>query len=202
MSTKLLDGHDYDELDALLDSVGRSQGLGLDGVHGLLSALAVGPRKVNAEQWLPLALGVDPRIIQHADVDRCVELLLTLSESIDYGLQHYAYEPVLMEHRDEHGDSEVDQYGWCVGFAAGVDLLAEYWEAKLCDESVLIEAATPLQRLGVSCESFTRCLPAAQTMDHCDREALIRRIPACLIDIRHFWEEQRDDHQPRSHRLH
>lgn len=202
MSTKLLDAHDYDELDALLQTVGNSRSLGLDGVHGLLSALAVGPRKVNAHDWLALALGEEPRIIQHPDLDRCIELLLTLSESIVYALQHYAYEPVLMEHQDEHGEAEVDQYGWCVGFAAGIDLLADDWEAKLSTDPALVETVMPLSALGVNCETFTRHLPPAQQpANHFEREALIRRLPACLIDIRHYWEEQRDD-QPRSHRLH
>ena len=202
MSDKLLDSHDFDELDALLDNVGSSQSLGLDGVHGLLSALAAGPGKVGPDDWLPLALGRHPRVIQHQDLDRCIELLLTLRESIDYALDHYAYEPVLIEHHDDDDEPEIDHSGWCVGFAAGVDLMADDWETALREDRGVVAAAIALQAIGVTCDPFTRCLEQPESTNEFDRETLIQRLPACLIDLRQYWEEQRDDHGIRSHRLH
>ena len=202
MSAKLLDGHDYDELEALLDAVGGEQNLGLDGVHGLLSALAVGPGEVSADDWLPLALGKHPRAIVHPQLDRCIELLLNLHESIEYALDHYAYEPVLMEHQDADGDCEVDHNGWCIGFAAGIDLLGDDWEDALCSDAGVIAAASALQALGVTCDPFTRCLAQPETSSDYDQEALLQRLPNCLIELRHYWEEPRDEHQSRRHRLH
>lgn len=202
MSSKLLDNHDFDELDALLSSVVAGENLGLDGVHGLLSALAAGPGQVGPDQWLPLALGRDPRAIHHDDLDRLIELLLTLREAIDYALDHYSYEPVLMEHHHDDGDSDLDPEGWCVGFAAGVDLLDQPWTAALRSEPSVREAATLLQSLGVSCDPFTRCLEQPPAIDDFQRERLIQRLPASLIELRQYWEEQRDDHPPHSHRLH
>jgi uncharacterized protein len=51
-----LDDSELDELDRYLRAHTGEDDLLLDGVHGLLSALAVGPLVVLPEEWLPEVL--------------------------------------------------------------------------------------------------------------------------------------------------
>jgi yecA family protein len=59
----ILDEHDIAELDELLSALQNEDALRLDAAQGLLAALAVGPKDVEAKTWMPVILGKNRRWI-------------------------------------------------------------------------------------------------------------------------------------------
>src|SRR6185312_17464611 len=76
------------------------RGLLLDGVHGLLTALAIGPEPALPEEWLPEVLQTP---FEDPDQGReILGLLAKLNDSIPTELESDNYEPVLGELADEN----------------------------------------------------------------------------------------------------
>ena len=76
----MLDDIELDELDQFLRAHAGEESLLLDGVHGLLTANAIGPQPAGPEEWLPEILN-EP----FADAEqgkRVLELLARLNESV------------------------------------------------------------------------------------------------------------------------
>ncbi|NMW25319.1 YecA family protein, partial [Rhodanobacter denitrificans] len=108
-----LDDDELDELDRYLRAHTGEGDLLLDGVHGLLSALAVGPLLVLPDEWLPEVLH-EPFADEH-EGNRVLALLAKLNDSIVAELEVDAYEPILGEVEMEGGPM-LSAAGWCEGF--------------------------------------------------------------------------------------
>ncbi len=134
-----LDDVELDELDRYLRlHAGEDEDrLLLDGVHGLLSALAVGPLPVAPEVWLPQVL--HDAFTDEAEANRVLALLAKLNDSILAELDMDAYEPILGEVETEQGPL-VTAAGWCEGFSRGIDLYAPVWEKRLAELPLVLEA--------------------------------------------------------------
>lgn len=199
--SNLFDSHDYEELDGLLADLPNEEGLRIDGAQGLLTALAVGPAPIATEDWLPLVLGEDPELLAFDGVEQLVMMLQRLQANVEQGLEHFAYEPVFMQHEDDGGEAEIDPGGWCEGFSIGVDLLSEQWERQLQIDPALLELLAPIMRLGVDAGVFEAIrrvdLPP---LDEDEREHILRTLPARLLDLRQYWDEhgERDYATPAS----
>ena len=76
-----LDDNELEELDQYLRAHVGDGDLLLDGVHGLLSALAVGPIQVLPEEWLPEVLH-EP-FADESEGNRVLALLAKLNDSIN-----------------------------------------------------------------------------------------------------------------------
>lgn len=191
-----LDDQDYEELDQLLQKLGAEDGLRLDGAQGLLTALAVGPRPVGPEVWLPVILGGEPVGVPPEMLQSLLRLLLRLLAMIERGLEVYAFDPILAEVEDEADG--VDVSGWCEGFSLGVDLQAELWEQRLQEEDQqLIDLLSPIVALGVDDGVFaeirdTEVPPLADI----EREHLLQQLPGILIELRQYWREHPSEEPP------
>src|SRR5512143_639971 len=138
---------ELEELDQFLRAHAGEDALLLDGVHGLLSAINIGPDRATPEEWLPEVLH-DP-FADEAEGRHILELLARLSESIEYELESDAYEPILGEIELDDGDTALSAQGWCEGFSRGVDMRARLWEARLGADSRLTELLSPIMALAV-----------------------------------------------------
>ena len=135
-----LGDEELDELDTYLRGHVGEGDLLLDGVHGLLSALAVGPVQVLPEEWLPEVLH-EP-FTDENEGNRVLALLAKLNDSITAELEVEAYEPILGEVDTETGPV-LSAAGWCEGFSRGIDLRAGLWEKRLADDPQLMEMLGP-----------------------------------------------------------
>lgn len=191
--SNLFDSHDYDELDGLLADLPTEDGLRIDGAQGLLAALAIGPEALGPSDWLPIVLGEDPELLAFDEVDLVVGMLLRLAANVSHSLDHFAFEPVFMQ-SEEDGEVQIDPGGWCEGFSIGIDLLAERWERQLRNDPDLLDLLTPILQLGVETGVFEDIhRDDLEPLTEEEREALIRMLPARLIDLRHYWEEHDDE---------
>ncbi|MDE1895053.1 MAG: YecA family protein, partial [Xanthomonadaceae bacterium] len=141
-----LDDNELDELDRYLRVHTGEGDLLLDGVHGLLSALAVGPMPVLPEEWLPEVLH-EP-FADENEGNRVLALLAKLNDSIPAELDVDAYEPILGEVELETG-LMLSAAGWCEGFSRGIDLRANLWERRLAEDPQLMELLGPVMALAV-----------------------------------------------------
>lgn len=160
-------------------------GLMLDGVHGLLTALAIGPEPALPEEWLPEVLHApfeNPDLGTHI-----LGLLAKLNDSIPSELESENYEPVLGE-LAEQGEKpgDLSAAGWCEGFSRGIDLRAAIWETRLAEDSDLMELLGPIMALAVDDGVLAADVPFEKLQDD-EYEACIAQIPHAVNAVAHYW---------------
>lgn len=157
----------------------------LDGVHGMLTALAIGPDPALPEEWLPEVLHApfeDPE--QGVAV---LALLAKLNDSIPTELDGEVYEPVLGEVDAELPvHSDLTAAGWCEGFSRGIDLRAAIWESRLAEDGELLEMLSPIMALAVDEGVLAADVPIAKLDDN-EYEACLAQIPDAVEAVAHYW---------------
>lgn len=178
---------ELEELDQFLRAHAGEEALLLDGVHGLLSAINIGPERATPDEWLPEVLH-DP----FADEDegrRILELLARLSESIEYEIEGDAYEPILGEIELDDGGAALSAQGWCEGFSRGVDMRARLWEARLGADSRLTELLAPIMALAVEEGVFETDAEIAP-LNETEYDECLAHLPAAVAAVANYWREQ------------
>jgi uncharacterized protein len=180
--SSLNDG-ELDELDAYLRSHAQDGRLLLDGVHGLLSAIAVGPTRVLPDEWLPEVLH-EP-FADENEGNRVLALLAKLNDSISAELDVDAYEPILGEVDTEAGPA-LSAAGWCEGFSRGIDLRAVLWEKRLADDPPLMELLGPVMALAVD-EGILSAEAEFEKLSEEEYDDCLAQLPAVLSAVNHYW---------------
>lgn len=180
-----LDDNELDELDMYLRAHAQDSRLLLDGVHGLLSALTVGPMHVLPEEWLPEVLH-EP-FTDEDEGNRVLALLAKLNDSISAELDVDAYEPILGEVETETGPV-LSAAGWCEGFSRGIDLRAMLWEKRLADDPPLMELLGPVMALAVD-EGILSAEAEFEKLTDEEYDDCLAQLPAVLIAVNHYWSE-------------
>jgi uncharacterized protein len=157
----------------------------LDGVHGMLTALAIGPDPALPEEWLPEIL--------HAPFEDSEQgaavlgLLAKLNDSIPAELEGEMYEPVLGEVEPEQAaHNDLSAAGWCEGFSRGIDLRASIWESRLAEDGELLEMLSPIMALAVDEGVLSADVPIAKLDDN-EYEACLAQIPDAVEAVAHYW---------------
>lgn len=187
--------NELEELDQFLRAHGGEEDLLLDGVHGLLTALAIGPVPAKPEEWLPDVLHepfIDPEQGQ-----RVLHLLAHLNDSIAPELETGAYEPILGEIDDDDGSTIYTARGWCEGFSRGIDLRASAWESRLGSDTQLMELLGPIIALAIDDGVFEADAEFAELSDE-EYDECLAHIPGVVAAVAEYWrnhppsaEEQR-----------
>ncbi len=131
----LLTEKEFDELDRFLmsDRCG-DETMAMDALHGYLTAIAVGPERINAEEWLPRIWGPSPEdapdFRNEQQAARIRELLLRSLQEIvvTFEVAPRDFEPLFSVHQWK-GKEVLDAEAWCWGFLEGVSLRANAWQA-------------------------------------------------------------------------
>lgn len=182
----MLDDDELETLDQYLRAHADEDALLLDGVHGLLSAIGIGPDRATPEEWLPEVLR-DP----FADAEEgkyILELLARLNESIDLELDSEVYEPILGEIELDDGDSALSAQGWCEGFSRGVDLRARLWEARLATDAQLTELLSPIMALAVEEGVFETDIEFAP-LNESEYDECLAHLPVAVSAVANYWRE-------------
>lgn len=179
-----LDDNELDELDRYLRAHTGEGDLLLDGVHGLLSALAVGPLLVLPDEWLPEVLH-EP-FADEAEGNRVLALLAKLNDSISAELDVDAYEPILGEVELETGPM-LSAAGWCEGFSRGIDLRAALWENRLSEDPQLMELLGPVMALAVD-EGILSADTEFEKLSDDEYDECLAQVPAVLGAVNQYWQ--------------
>jgi len=180
-----LDDSELDELDRYLRAHAEDDSLLLDGVHGLLSALAVGPMLVTPEEWLPEVL--HHPFADEAEGNRVLALLAKLNDSIEAELDVDAYEPILGEIDTDMGPA-LSAAGWCEGFSRGIDLRAGLWEKRLAEDPELMELLGPVMALAVD-EGILNAETEFEKLSDEEYDECLAQVPAVLGAVSQYWQE-------------
>jgi uncharacterized protein len=179
-----LDDNELDELDRYLRAHTGEGDLLLDGVHGLLSALAVGPLLVLPDEWLPEVLH-EP-FADETEGNRVLALLAKLNDSISAELDVDAYEPILGEVELETG-LMLSAAGWCEGFSRGIDLRAALWENRLSEDPQLMELLGPVMALAVD-EGILSADTEFEKLGDDEYDECLAQVPAVLGAVNQYWQ--------------
>jgi len=177
---------DLEELDQFLRGHGGDEDLLLDGVHGLLTALAIGPAPATPDEWLPEILH-EP-FLDPAQGERVLTLLARLNDAIAPELETGTYEPILGEIDADDGDTAFTARGWCEGFSRGIDLRAPVWESRLGHDSDLMELLGPIIALAIDDGVFESDAEFAPLSDD-DYDECLAQIPQAVSAIADYWRE-------------
>ena len=178
--------NELEELDQFLRLHAGDEDLLLDGVHGFLTALAIGPAPAKPEEWLPEILHqafLDPR-----KGERVLTLLARLNDAIAPELETGSYEPILGELDIEEGPPAFTARGWCEGFSRGIDLRAPVWEGRLGHDSDLMELLGPIIALAIDDGVFESDAEFAPLGDE-DYDECLAQIPAAVGAVADYWRE-------------
>lgn len=191
--SRALDDTELDELHELLLARADGDGLLLDGLHGMVSALAIGPDPVPPDEWMPLALGEQEPFATMADAERLLNLIARLYNGVVADLDAATYEPILGE-IDADAAAETTTLtarGWCEGFNLGVDLRGPLWEARMQHDPRLLELLGPVLQLAADEGVFTS--PAGEEepepLSAADYDAALRALPKAVADVQQYWRE-------------
>lgn len=177
---------ELEELDQYLRAHAEDEHLLLDGVHGLLTSLAIGPVPPKPDEWLAEVLH-EP-FADAEEGERVLTLLARLNDSVLLEIETGAYEPILGEIDAEDGGSAFTSRGWCEGFSRGIDLRAPAWEARLGHDSDLMQHLGPIIALSIEDEVFESDADFAPLSDD-EYDECIARIPDSVEAVAGYWRE-------------
>lgn len=182
-----LDVSELEELDQYLRARAGEDDLLLDGVHGLMTALAIGPLPAKPEEWLPEIL--HRPFSDEAEAQRILTLLAHLNDTIGPELETGSYEPILGELEpdpDANGSVEYSARGWSEGFSRGIDLRAPAWETRLGHDMELMELLSPVIALAIDDGVFISDAEFDSLSDE-EYEECMARIPSAVVGVSRYW---------------
>ncbi|WP_413624843.1 YecA family protein [Luteibacter sp. Lutesp34] len=180
-----LDDKELEELDTYLRAHGGEGDLMLDGVHGLLSAVAIGPLEVKPEEWLHEVL--HDAFDDEDEGNRVLALLAKLNDSISAELDVDAYEPILGEVDTEEGPL-LSAAGWCEGFSRGIDMRAQIWENRLAEDPTLMQLLGPIMALAVD-EGVLQADTEFEKLTDEEYDECLGQLPGVLNAVGDYWRE-------------
>ncbi len=175
---------ELDELDLFLRRHNEDEGPLLDGVHGLLTALNIGPQPPFPDEWLPEVLHAP--FADGAEGKRILSLLARLNDSIPMEIEHECYEPILGEVDTDDGGSAISAEGWCYGFAHGINLRAELWESRMEQDGELMQMLQPVVALAIDAGAL-ETEEAIEPLDDASYEGLVADLPGTVGALAHYW---------------
>ncbi len=184
----LLTEKEFDELDRFLmsDRCG-DETMAMDALHGYLTAIAIGPADVPADEWLPRVWGPDaddaPDFRDDAQAARIRELLeRSLQEIVvTFDVAPKDFEPLFSVHQWK-GKEVLDGEAWCWGFLEGVSLREAAWQPLLASpQSSLLRA---IRLLGAE-EIEEEEVKLVDDPMKCHKLAI--EVEASVSQIQRFW---------------
>lgn len=177
---------ELEELDQYLRAHAGEDHLLLDGVHGFLTSLTIGPAPAMPDEWLPEILH-EP-FVDVEEGQRILTLLARLNDSVLLEIETGAYEPILGEVDSDDGGTTFTSRGWCEGFSRGIDLRAAAWESRLGQDSDLMQFLGPIIALSIEDEVFESDAEfAAMTEEEYDE--CLARIPEAVDAVAEYWRQ-------------
>lgn len=178
--------NELEELDQFLRAHAGDEDLLLDGVHGFLTALAIGPAPAKPDEWLPEILH-EP-FADSGEGERVLTLLAHLNDAIAPELETGTYEPILGELDTDGGPPAFTARGWCEGFSRGIDLRASSWEGRLGHDSELMELLGPIIALAIDDGVFESTAEFAP-LDEDDYDDCLAQIPQVVGAVADYWRD-------------
>jgi uncharacterized protein len=112
-------------------------------------------------------------------------------------LDRLVFEPILGQVETEEGEPTLSARGWCEGFALGVDLRAEPWEARMKSDPKLLELLAPIVQLAEDEGVFSSDDGEDATpLSEAEYEDAMNLIGRAVLDVQAYWRENPVDDEP------
>jgi uncharacterized protein len=127
-----LSDEEQDELTSFLEGLPGRQFDFLK-FHGLLTALAVGPVQVSAQEILEKIVSQASKANQPppndvSETEQVLGLIARLQNEIVLNLQGEIFEPAFIEREHPSGEKYPDTFNWCEGFVLGMNHAGQAWK--------------------------------------------------------------------------
>ena len=183
-----LSDKEFQELDQfLLSDRCAEDGMTMDGLHGYLTALAIGPRQVAMAEWLPRVWGASsekgPQFKNEKEAARIMQLIGRFMNEIlmTFEVAPKDFEPLFCEFEWE-GKMLIDGEAWAWGFWEGMNICAEDWEPAW--QSNIADLLTSIYLLGAEeIEEEEMSL----VDDPVKRHKLAIEVEAAIPHIHRYW---------------
>lgn len=196
MTHPVLEG---DRIDALADLLDRRavpfKGLDLEALDGFLSALAVAPEVVPADDWQAVVWG--GRTPRWNDGDEAIEVDALLQSHVELALQRACHDPDTLPDRllplvwlpedpeAEQPDALDVGRAWAEGFMRAVALREAAWDTWFDDAPWIEEIAMLVERLATGEVLGEDPTTPATALDYRERLDIIASLPGMLSDLQH-----------------
>ena len=179
--TPKLSDEELAELDAfLLSEACDDEVLTVDEVHGMLTALLVGPQPLDEAEWLDMAWG-EPQFSDGGEQQHMLGLMRRLHRDIETSLQAGRdFEPLAVEVEEEDGTEVVAYEGWCFGFMLGVETCQGEWDKLPKNEENLLAPMAQLALLNSDEEP---------EMDDEEYEQWVELLPGAVMGLYSYWHK-------------
>lgn len=180
---------EIDELDRFLISDSTSdETMMLDSLDGYLTAIVVGPNKLEFGKWFPCIWGPSPDDLPNfnsmEEAEHIMDLIVRLINGITWDLEENPdiFSPIfnISEYR---GRKFADAETWAYGFMCGIDLCRKDWQ-PLFDDPNGVEVLRPFHLLG-SDNVTPEEIELTNTPEQ--REKLAEQIPSSVAWMYRFW---------------
>lgn len=188
-------GLEASELDELHEFLGRradNGGLMLDAVHGLLTAVVIGPDPISASEWLGHVIDQEQGFESEEEANRILALLIRLYNSVVQELDALAYQPIFGEvELIDSEETELSARGWCEGFSIGVDLRSALWEGRMQQDPELLELLNPVIALAAE-EGVFEAIDgeAIPPLSDEDFENALNGVAGAVADVQQYWRNK------------
>jgi len=127
-----LSDEELDELTKFLEDLPGRQ-FDFPKFHGLLTALAVGPVQVSAQEILEKIVSQESKANQPApndvsETEQVLGLIARLQNEIVVDLHEELFEPAFIEREHPSGEKYPDTFNWCEGFVLGMNHAGQAWK--------------------------------------------------------------------------
>ena len=186
-----LEEEEFEELSERLSERAGDDSLLLDGLHGLITAVAIGPEPIPPSQWMPMVLESGTPFESTEEAEHLVALILRLSNTVVRDLERLSFEPILGQIETEDGEPAYTAHGWCEGFALGLDLQSDTWERAMQNDAEFARLIAPIVSLAADEGIFaSEDGEDPEPLSEAEYEVALNALPAAVLNIQNYWRER------------
>jgi uncharacterized protein len=168
-------------------------------IHGLMTAIAIGPELVMPSTWVPLIFSLDgsePTFDSKEQFQTLYTLILSLYNGLITELEAEAYGP-LFDMMGEEEDEEYDPLGWCIGFMTGMDLMGDEWMTEE-DGEILSKYLAPIYFFLDEDNAHELFIKEGEMTQRELEEGVMDLIPYSVMQLNVFWKNKRAAVSPKA----
>ncbi len=129
---------DLERLDHFLADEAPDSSMGLDELHGLLTAVICSPHVILPSQWIPVVWGdQEPEFANLDQAQDISGMMMRMNNDVASWLADGIFEPLFMEETLANGHVILDPHGWCEGFVRGMQLQPGAWHDDELNQSLM-----------------------------------------------------------------
>jgi uncharacterized protein len=189
-----LDTHKLIELEKLLSEIKGGKALNIVQLHGMLTALIIGPETVSPDDWLPYVFNAENELADFNSEDhlqKLVHLTLEFYKDIIHDLNKEGAFTFCIGGKTKDGKTDLDPFPWCDAFLDGTRFCREKYDRHLGDEnSNLRYMLGPFYYFGdPTGKSDLEELCHVKGKEKEIEKGCLDSLPGAVKDIRDYWRK-------------